>query len=159
VIEHLHDPERSLRAIRRVLKRGGTLVASTGNVAYLLVRLMLALGFFNYGKKGILDLTHSRLFTVRSFCRTLEGEGYEVLSVRGFGPPLVDMIGRSALLRLLDRATSLMARIWPSLFSYQMLVEARRLDDVDSILASMVPDDDAPARSPGPRATADPMRA
>jgi hypothetical protein len=24
-----------------------------------MVRLMLALGFFNYGKKGILDVTHS----------------------------------------------------------------------------------------------------
>ena len=43
------------------------LIASTGNVAYILLRLALVLGMFNYGKKGILDLTHQRLFTVRSF--------------------------------------------------------------------------------------------
>ena len=57
-------------------------MASTANVGYVLVRIMLALGFFNYGKKGILDLTHTRLFTIRSFCRTLEGEGFEVLRHR-----------------------------------------------------------------------------
>jgi hypothetical protein len=116
------------------MKRGSTLVASTGNVGYLLVRIMLALGFFNYGKKGILDLTHTRLFTVRSFCRTLEGEGFRILSVRGFGPPIRDMVGSSALLRLLDSTAALLARVWPSLFGYQILVEAERLDDVDDIL-------------------------
>ena len=95
---------------------------------------MLALGQFNYGKKGILDLTHTRLFTVRSFCRTLEGEGFRVERVRGFGPPIADMVGRSAPLRLLDRLANGLARLWPSLFAYQILVEAVRLDDVDTIL-------------------------
>jgi len=140
VIEHLQRPEASLREIRRAMKPGGTLLASTGKVAYILVRIMLALGFFNYGKKGILDLTHTRLFTIRSFCRTLEGEGFEVLAVRGFGPPITDMVGASAILRLLDSVASLLARIWPSLFSYQFLVEARRLDDVESILDSTISD-------------------
>ena len=120
------------------MKSGGTLLASTANVAYVLVRIMLALGFFNYGKKGILDLTHTRLFTIRSFCRTLEGEGFEVLRVRGFGPPISDMVGTSAILRLLDSVASFLARVWPSLFGYQFLVEARRLDDVESILDSTV---------------------
>lgn len=135
VIEHLSRPERSLRELRDVMKPGGTLVASTGNVAYILVRIMLALGQFNYGTKGILDLTHTRLFTVRSFCRTLEGEGFRVDSVRGFGPPIRDMVGRGLVLRFLDTVASGLARIWPSLFAYQMLVEATRLDDVESLLA------------------------
>ena len=120
------------------MKPGGVLVASTANVGYILVRIMLALGFFNYWKKGILDLTHTRLFTIRSFCRTLEGEGFEVLSVRGFGPPISDMVGRSFVLRFIESVASFLARIWPSLFGYQFLVEARRLDDVESILDSTV---------------------
>jgi len=138
VIEHLHRPEASLREIRKSMKAGGILVASTANIGFILVRIMLALGFFNYGKKGILDLTHTRLFTIRSFCRTLEGEGFEVLSVRGFGPPISDMVGKSVFLRLIESASSFLARVWPSLFGYQFLVEARRLDDVESILDSTV---------------------
>ncbi|MDX1646236.1 MAG: bifunctional glycosyltransferase/class I SAM-dependent methyltransferase [Longimicrobiales bacterium] len=134
VLEHLPRPEESLQEIRRVMKPGGRLVASTGNVAFILVRLMLLLGQFNYGKKGILDLTHTRLFTVRSFCRTLEGAGFRVDAVRGFGPPIVDMVGRSWVLRLLNGAAGWLARVWPRLFAYQILVEATRLDDVDTLL-------------------------
>jgi SAM-dependent methyltransferase len=144
VIEHLGRPEKSLQEIRRAMKPGSTLVASTGNVGYLLVRVMLALGFFNYGKKGILDLTHTRLFTVRSFCRTLEGEGFRVESVRGFGPPIRDMVGTSPVLRMLDSVASFLARIWPTLFGYQLLVEAQRLDGVTDILDATV----SPAKDP-----------
>ena len=138
VLEHLRDPEYSLAEIHRSLVVGGTLTASTGNVAYFLVRLMLALGHFNYGKKGILDLTHTRLFTVRSFCRILEGAGFRIEKVRGFGPPIVDMVGDSFLLRLLDRWAAWLARRWPGLWAYQIVVEATRLDDVDDILDSTV---------------------
>jgi hypothetical protein len=99
-----------------------------------MVHAMLALGQFNYGKRGILDLTHQRLFTVRSFCRTLEGEGFRVESVRGFGPPVRDMVGASWPLRLVDSVAGGLARIWPSLFGYQFLVEATRLDDVETLL-------------------------
>jgi glycosyltransferase involved in cell wall biosynthesis len=134
VIEHLLRPEASLQEIRRAMKPGAKLVASTGNVAFVLVRIMLLFGQFNYGKKGILDLTHTRLFTVRSFCRTLEGEGFRVDSVRGFGPPVRDMVGDTPLLRFIDNVAAFLARVWPSLFAYQMLVEATRLDDVDSLL-------------------------
>jgi len=134
VIEHLGRPEKSLAELRRVMRPGGRLIASTGNVAFWMVRMMLLLGQFNYGKKGILDLTHQRLFTVRSFCRTLEGEGFRVESVRGFGPPIRDMVGKSWWLRVLDSVAGGLARVWPSVFGYQFLVEAVRLDDVDTLL-------------------------
>lgn len=140
VIEHLLRPERSLREVRRTMRSGAKLVASTGNVAFLPVRFMLLLGQFNYGKKGILDLTHTRLFTVRSFCRMLEGEGFRVDSVRGFGPPIRDMVGASPLLRFLDKAAGVIARLWPGLFAYQILVEATRIDDVETLLDRTIAD-------------------
>ena len=148
VIEHLRRPERSLKELRRAMKPGARLIASTGNVGFAMVRAMLALGQFNYGKKGILDLTHQRLFTVRSFCRTLEGEGFRVESVRGFGPPIRDMIGGSRLLSLIDRLAGGLARLWPTLFGYQFLVEAVRLDDVDTLLERTLDSRGAPSAGP-----------
>jgi len=124
VIEHLKQPEAGLQQVRDVLVPGGRLLASTGNIAFWPLRLMLLFGQFNYGKKGILDRTHTRLFSVRSFCRTIEGEGFRVRSVRGFGPPIEDMVGRSWPLRLLDRVANWLARVWPGMFAYQFLVEA-----------------------------------
>ena len=160
VIEHLGSPEASIQELRRVLAPGGQLLASTGNVGFLLLRLMLGLGQFNYGKKGILDLTHHRLFTVRSFCRTLEGEGFRVERVLGFGPPIRDMVGGSPALHLLDSLAGFLARAWPGLFAYQFLVEATRLDDVDTLLERTLAAEEAgaegPVDAPGPAQVRDP---
>jgi len=128
VIEHLLRPEHGMAEIHRALRPGGTLIASTANIAFIAIRLSLALGQFNYGKRGILDVTHTRLFTIRSFCRALEGEGFRIDKVRGFGPPIEDVIGSSFVLRCLDRIAGGLARVWPSMFAYQFLVEATRLD-------------------------------
>lgn len=136
VIEHLMRPEASLQEIKKTLAPGGLLLASTGNIAFIVQRTMLGIGQFNYGKKGILDLTHQRLFSVRSFCRTLEGEGFRVERVRGFGPPIRDMVGDSWWWRSLDSIGAFLGRVWPKLFGYQFLVEATRLEDLDDILAS-----------------------
>jgi 2-polyprenyl-3-methyl-5-hydroxy-6-metoxy-1,4-benzoquinol methylase len=150
VIEHLKQPERGLAEIHALLEPGGRLFASTANVGYLPIRLSLLLGQFNYGKRGILDHTHTRLFTIRSFKRALAGEGFEVVRVRGFGPPIQDVIGDGFVLRAIDRIAGALARIWPSLLSYQFLVEARRLDSLDDILARMVETrEQAAARSGG----------
>jgi 2-polyprenyl-3-methyl-5-hydroxy-6-metoxy-1,4-benzoquinol methylase len=143
VIEHLMRPEHGIAEIHRILRPGGTLIASTANIAFLAIRLSLALGQFNYGKRGILDVTHTRLFTIRSFCRALEGEGFHIEKIRGFGPPIEDVIGDSTLLRGLDRIAGALARIWPSMFAYQFLVEATRLD-TDRDIA-----DSGPANTPG----------
>ena len=55
---------------------------TTPNIAFLVQRLMLMFGQFNYGKAGILDRTHTRLFTFRAIVRLLKESG---LQVRGGG--------------------------------------------------------------------------
>ena len=100
VLEHLKRPEEGVRKIAEILKPGGTLYASTGNIAFLVMRLSLFLGQFNYGKRGILDLTHTRLFTIYSFKKLLTNGGFVIKEVHGFGPPIRDMVGASATIRL-----------------------------------------------------------
>ena len=134
VIEHLKNPEQSVRELHKILRPGGRLIASTGNIAYIVQRLAMILGQFNYGKRGILDLTHTRLFTIRSFRRLVEGEGFRVERVRGFGPPIVDMVGKTLFWRTVDRVASWCARFWPSMFSFQFVFVATRREDVDDIL-------------------------
>jgi hypothetical protein len=96
---------------------------------------MLFLGFFNYGRKGILDRTHTRLFTVSSFRRLLRQGGFQVLKVHGFGPPIRDLIGaKSFLLKLLDTFLFRLARLWPRVFAYQILVVAKKMPDLRSLV-------------------------
>ncbi|MDQ6808369.1 MAG: bifunctional glycosyltransferase/class I SAM-dependent methyltransferase [Verrucomicrobiota bacterium] len=129
VIEHLRSPEKSVAEIFKYLKSGGTLYASTGNIAYLPLRMSLLAGWFNYGRKGILDLTHTRLFTTDSFRRLLRNGGFRVDEVIGFGPPIPDLAkSNSKFVKALDAIFHRLARAWPTLFAYQIFAQATRVD-------------------------------
>ncbi|MBI3544527.1 MAG: glycosyltransferase family 2 protein [Deltaproteobacteria bacterium] len=125
VLEGLSDSERFLVDLRYGMRdqKAPKLVFSTGNVAFVGLRVLLGLGLFNYGERGILRVNHKRLFTLASFRRLLRETGYVQGSVRGIGVPFHLLFpGRSGrwLSALSDRA----ARAWPSLFAYQFLIEA-----------------------------------
>jgi glycosyltransferase involved in cell wall biosynthesis len=136
VLEHMKSPERTLEQIFSVMAPGGKVYASTGNVSYWIIRGMHMLGQFNYGRRGILDLTHTRLFTARSFRRLLRNAGFRVDAVRCFGPPIADLAGGSTgILLLIDRISALLAQSWKGLFGYQILIEATRPDSVDNLMA------------------------
>ncbi|HWQ60093.1 MAG TPA: bifunctional glycosyltransferase/class I SAM-dependent methyltransferase [Candidatus Fimivivens sp.] len=131
IIEHLSSPEDAAERLHRILNKDGTLYASTANIGYVVMRLTHLFGWFNYGKKGILDRTHHRLFTVSSFRRLLEHSGFQVTGIRGFGPPIADGIGNSLPLRVVDRISTTLARIYPNLFAFNFLVTARRIPSIE----------------------------
>jgi SAM-dependent methyltransferase len=126
VLEHLSDPESFL--IRCRYSTGSdkppTFMISTGNVAFIGVRALLGLGFFNYGERGILDVTHKRLFTLHSFRRMLRDTGYEIQKVDGVGVPF-QLVFTSFIGRLLSTFSSALAKLRPSLFAYQIIIEAK----------------------------------
>ena len=78
VLEHLNDPLPVLVALDRALAAGGRVIVSVPNVAHLWVRLSLALGRWNYTDRGILDRTHLRFFTKRTFAALLRDAGLSV---------------------------------------------------------------------------------
>ena len=78
VLEHLADPLPVLVALNRSLAPGGRVIVSVPNVAHLWVRLSLLLGRWEYADRGILDRTHVRFFTRRSFARLLGDAGLDL---------------------------------------------------------------------------------
>lgn len=149
VLEHLNRPEEGVRKIAEILKPHGVLYASTGNIAFHVMRLSLLLGQFNYGKRGILDLTHTRLFTVASFKQLLINGGFVIREVRGFGPPIRDMVGTNTALRAADVTSGRLARLWPRVFAFSFLIVAEKADELEDIYARTLP---APHRpEPPPR--------
>ena len=133
VIEHLDEPERFLTEVFKILKVNGRLFISTANICYLPVRLSLLLGQFNYGKRGILDRTHKRLFSVSSFKKLISQYGFHIEKIRGFAPPFTDLISNNFLFRFLEKFHSLLSRLLPNLFAYNFLIVAGRMDEIFEI--------------------------
>ncbi|MGH9858325.1 MAG: methyltransferase domain-containing protein, partial [Acidobacteriota bacterium] len=140
VIEHLNEPEAFLKQVFEILRVHGTLAISTANICYLPVRLSLLLGQFNYGKRGILDRTHKRLFSVSSFRRLVAQYGFKVTEIRGFSPPLVDMISGGRMMRFIEAIHSWLSRQFPNLFAYNFLVIAERTDGLADIFEKTIPE-------------------
>ncbi|MEF3692198.1 MAG: bifunctional glycosyltransferase/class I SAM-dependent methyltransferase [Candidatus Moraniibacteriota bacterium] len=126
IIEHLHNPEKSVSEINHLLKNKGTLYASTANIGYIIMRITLLLGWFNYGKSGILDKTHHRLFTINSFRRLLQNNDFRILKIEGFGPPLLDAFGDNIFIKTIDKICWFLAKTYPKLFAFNFLIIAEK---------------------------------
>ena len=146
VIEHLKDPEAFLDGLRaRLDDRPRTLIITTPNIAFIVPRLMLLLGQFNYGQTGILDRTHTRLFTFRTLRRLLRDSGFQIQVMRGIPAPIPKAIGDSRWSRALLWVNRGLIHISPGLFSYQIFVSATVTPDVAYVLASTRASADAAA--------------
>ncbi len=137
IIEHLISPENFCDELRRHAQSnpGVKIVISTGNIGFCVTRLMLFLGQFNYNKRGILDLTHTRLFTFSSLRRLLKETGFVVEKEVGIPAPVPLVVQSPFWQKFLMRAQSLAMKLSRGLFSYQMLMVVRPLPTLDTLLA------------------------
>lgn len=128
VLEHIRNARGILQYIQRFVKEDGKIIISVPNIAIWFYRLSLLVGRFNYGSKGILDETHVRFYTLSTIVQMMERSGYIVTSVRPTSLPfevVFESIGKSKVLRALDWLYYVLARMWPSLFAYQFVVEGK----------------------------------
>jgi len=125
VVEHVAEPEVLLGRLRDCCFAGTTsVILSTANVGFLPVRMSLLAGRFQYSRRGILDLSHRRLFTVKSFRRLLEQEGYRIHRVRGIPGPYPKAFGSGAFSRFLLAMNRVLIFFSRGLFAYQVFAEA-----------------------------------
>jgi len=135
VIEHLRQPERFLERLRAQFDYGPrTVILTTPNIAFFVQRVMLLFGQFNYGRAGILDRTHTRLFTFRSFRRLLVDAGFRIIEIRGVPAPFPKVLGPGALGRTATAINQLLIKVSRSLFAYQIFVVATPMPSVDFVL-------------------------
>jgi glycosyltransferase involved in cell wall biosynthesis len=139
LIEHVHDPENFMDELRRkAMGRRPEVIITAANVAFFVTRIMLALGQFNYSRKGILGIGHRRLFTFKSLRSLLEQAGYEVMEERGIPAPFPLALGQNRWSWALLRINQVLLVISKRLFAYQICIRARPLPDARHLLKETV---------------------
>ena len=138
VIEHLHSPEAFVERLRAAASFNPNLIFifSTGNVAFFVQRLMLLLGQFNYGSRGILDRTHSRLFTFSSLRNLLLQAGFNVLEEKGIPAPFPLVVENRVLSNALLKLNIALNWLSQSVFAYQIFIMAKPSPSLSYLLRS-----------------------
>jgi 2-polyprenyl-3-methyl-5-hydroxy-6-metoxy-1,4-benzoquinol methylase len=137
VIEHLRSPEDFAEALARfcVEHEVRDILVSTGNVAFAVQRVMLVLGQFNYGPRGILDMTHTRLFTARTIQRLFRQAGFKVRESFGLPAPYPLAIGNRRIARALLATNRAAIRVSTTLSSYQIFLTLAPPSDLARVIA------------------------
>jgi glycosyltransferase involved in cell wall biosynthesis len=128
VIEHVPDSLALLRQITDRARPDGRVIISVPNFGHWYPRARVVSGRFDYDQRGILDETHLRFFSRRSFLRTTRAAGLTPLDHAHTGLP-VDVLGSTAsgltgtALRAAGAVDRTLVAVWPTLFAYQLVYE------------------------------------
>ena len=95
---------------------------------------MLMLGQFNYGKRGILDRTHTRLFTFASLRHLLEQAGFEIVEEQGIPVPMHLICGSERLASFLEYINLILIKLSKGLFSFQMYMVVKPKPSLEYLL-------------------------
>ena len=137
VIEHLMRPEKFIDELKNKIKLNTKvkILVSTPNIAFIIIRLMLMVGFFNYGKRGILDRTHTRLFTFSSFKQLIEQFGFSITKTYGIPAPFPLAVGNNIIGKSLIYINLFLIKISKRLFSYQIYYEIKPDVSLETLLS------------------------
>lgn len=113
LLEHLKDPWKALKDWRRFLKKNGLLIITTSNIVHWSQRINFVKGNFEYKDYGLLDNTHLRFFTTKTFPKLVLDSGYKIEKFS------IDPVGGGH-----PKVSTLLSRFFPNLFAYQMLIIA-----------------------------------
>jgi len=132
ILEHLKNPEKTLKKFVLYLKNEGRIVASMPNVANWAIRLNLLFGRFDYQENGILSKYHLRFFTLKTIKQLFNNAGLKIIEV-DVTPGLHLLTLYNALIgRLLskipgyDLFTYSLTKLFKTFFSQQFIVIAKK---------------------------------
>ena len=128
VLEHLSEPHLALKRIVELQSSGSKIILSVPNVAHILIRLSLLFGHFEYTERGILDRTHLRFFTYKTFISLIKEAGLDILSIHVTPIPLelVSPFFNSALGKFVYAVFAQVTFLLPTLMGFQFVAETRK---------------------------------
>lgn len=133
----IDNPEIFLANLRKNFAgHSPKLIITTSNVAFIVVRLMLLIGQFNYGKRGILDMEHKRLFTFRSLRKLLENYGYKIEKITPIPVPINFIIKNNSFSKILLTINNQLIKISKGLFAFQIAIIATPMPTLDVLLSN-----------------------
>jgi glycosyltransferase involved in cell wall biosynthesis len=140
VLERVKDPERLLCDARRCLRPGGTIIVSVPNFAHWYPRSRVAMGRFDYERRGGMTRDHLRFFTRASFERLVAKNGFTIRRRDAIELPLDAARGTDAGAgrreHLFERVNQVAVTLYPSLFAYHLLFELEPVPEVEPAGAS-----------------------
>jgi SAM-dependent methyltransferase len=130
ILEHVRRPGRLLVQAQQALQPRGTVITSIPNFAHWYPRARVALGRFDYDRRGILDADHVRFFTRRSFERLAATSGLSVrrretigLPVEAFNRGAIAEGGHHTAMSAVGAIEHVAVAACPTLFGFQFLYE------------------------------------
>jgi O-antigen biosynthesis protein len=91
VLEHMYDPWHVMTGLKPYLSKDAQIILSIPNTRHLgLMKALADDGNWTYAKKGLLDITHIRFFTLREIGVFLDQTGYRLEQVNFFIDPILD---------------------------------------------------------------------
>ncbi len=131
VLEHLIEPEKDLELVLNYLNPNGYVIIFVFNVAHIYIRIMLLLGNFNYTERGILDKTHVRFFTKKTFFQFLKNFDLVVYD-KSITPTPFEIFFKTNNLNILKKCflyvVYAISRTNFNLFGYQFIARLKKID-------------------------------
>jgi len=136
VIEHLKKPEDFMKRLNYEMGffPNKKLILSTPNVANIFMRFNLLIGNFNYGRRGILDRTHTRLFTLNSLKKIINEHNFKIDTIIPVQPPFPLVVKNKFISDLLMKLFKYLNFLSKSLFAFQFLTISKADPNLDYLL-------------------------
>ena len=117
VLGHLLRPEEIITFYKKYLKKNGKIIVSLPNIGFLLYRVKLLFGKFEYKDIGVMDKTHVKFYTFSTMKQLFDRVGLRIISYKKHN----EVPARLFLLQILKE-------IIPGLFTLQFvfLLESKK---------------------------------
>ncbi len=129
VLEHLKNPLYVLNHFKKFLAKNGLIIVSTGNVANIWIRLNLLFGCFDYTNRGIIDKTHTHLYTLKTFKKLVQEANFMVnkIFVTPIPLPLISsLFSEGNALHFVHKISYMVTLLWKKLFGYQFILVCKK---------------------------------